>query len=157
MLVRNNTTCTSCGNCSTYDLMKGVGVFKDSGEEKVHMALLCRACSSLIQIHFDIDAFLEFVLRVRESIPSSSSWCHYVRTDANGRIDLSDSERCSVVTWAASSGFCRDLTDPALRDNPLLKALIGYVIEADSNHEYPHMPVVVTMFVGLPDGQPLAS
>ena len=157
MFVRDNTTCTSCEECRTFDLYNASGWYGNSEDgPSVLFAIRCIKCEALTLCSLAVTTVEDLVLRTRQYLPSSSSWCHYVDAQSLAQARLRIQDRRLLMTWILSSGFRPEVADPALVDAAPLKTLVStcLILAVYADAEY---PIVVFPGVIFPDDQPLAS
>lgn len=167
MFIRNNTSCPSCGECSTFDLFNAGGPIRHNPglfrEAYIGLMLECIGCEQVFTVRVDAVQLLRIIARARtilnKSVNGGTSWCHYVDGVHDPLVyEHSEQDWKDLLHWVSRSGFCRGQADPWLLDNPALVAFIGLILELSEGSEYgPDYDIIVIGREDAPDGQPLAS
>jgi hypothetical protein len=131
MFVRNNTTCSSCGKCATFDLYTSSGLFQRDGTQWIGCALQCIYCCDLIDVVVDPLVMYDLIRTTMATLPARAMWNKQFR-HLPSYANLVHEQNGFTFSWVASCGFIRNICDPDLNVHPLLQNFVAFVLDRKS-------------------------
>lgn len=131
MFVRNNTTCSSCGKCQTFDIYNSIGLHNHYGDIYTGLALKCIHCNAVISVNVDPFVLFDIIHSAVRTLPRRSMWVkQFVALPQYD--DILDKHFMETIEWVTNCAFIRNICDPDLVGHPVLQTFVERLLDRDS-------------------------